>query len=310
MNAFYFLSRRSGALPLAALASLVLTLAAFPFPALAQGFVQGLYPRAVSLDQNSSAALNGGPVRLLTFEKRVWRLPAPEDFLDIETLTNDTLPNWAKAPAINLRPWSVAYYADPAAKDGPPPYSLAFLELVTKENRHEADALNSPPKGSRRRDNTCTALSNYLDHKTAMDGSLWKNALDEALKGEGLSCRYNKGDARVVLDMTAGVGDVLPGVKERLEECSRLTGQPVDPGSREALQAHMKIADECLKEFPPGGLPSSTHPAGRATLLFPVGKQRVLLTVEFGPLSTPEELKNALDRATRWKEQVLMLNKK
>ena len=34
-------------------------------------------------------------------------------------LQADTLPHWARVPATNLRPWSVAYYAYPAAKDAP-----------------------------------------------------------------------------------------------------------------------------------------------------------------------------------------------
>ena len=117
-------------------------------------------------------------------------------------------------PAANLRPGSVAYYADPAIKDGPPAFSLAFLEVVTRDNRDEADALAFPLRGSLRRDKTCLALSDFFEGRQPMDSALWQTALDEAMKGEDLACRYNNGDARVSLEVTVGSGDVLPGVRE------------------------------------------------------------------------------------------------
>ncbi len=57
-----------------------------PSPARCEGFVEGAYPRAIAYDKKSPAG--AGPVRLLTFEKRAWRLPSPEGFLDIETLAS------------------------------------------------------------------------------------------------------------------------------------------------------------------------------------------------------------------------------
>ena len=117
-------------------------------------------------------------------------------------------------PATNLHPWSTAYYADPAVKDGPPAFSLAFLEVVTKDNRDEAEALAFPLRGSLRRDKTCAALSDFFAGKGTMDAALWRTALDEAMKGEDLACRHSEGDARVSLEVTVGSGDVLPGVRE------------------------------------------------------------------------------------------------
>lgn len=86
--------------------------------------------------------------------------------------------------------------------------------------------------------------------------------------------------------------------------------EPVDAASEQAMQAYQKLVDEWANEFPPGELPSSSHPSGRVTLLFPCGKQRMLLTVEYVPLASPEQLKQALDRAMRWKERVQSLNGK
>ena len=86
--------------------------------------------------------------------------------------------------------------------------------------------------------------------------------------------------------------------------------EPVDAASEQAMQAYQKLVDEWANEFPPGELPSSSHPSGRVTLLFPCGKQRMLLTVVYVPLASPEQLKQALDRAMRWKERVQSLNGK
>ena len=45
--------------------------------------------------------------------------------------------------------------------------------------------------------------------------------------------------------------------------------EPVDAASEQAMQAYQKLVDEWANEFPPGELPSSSHPSGRVTLLFP-----------------------------------------
>ena len=281
--------------------------------ACAMGFSEDM-PRQILLDKEKSALVGGLDVRCLTIDEeymsdvgnKKFYIPLPGGFMDIESYTQQTLPDWLHTEATNLRDNTMVMPVKPETKGYP---EFSFLAVV----------IGATPAENVTSD--CETVRAYLAGESdPSPQELWEK---ESAGGHEFVCTITAdgGDYFVMGHWDSGHVDIeeLNRVSAEREERKRKwieeNKELVAELQQKAKEMGMKLSEDSI------AISSSTpvdmvtgedfhisHKAIRVIAGFFIGDVYVKASCQLGPADSPADLKKAYEFVRSWKDDIIKVN--